>query len=98
MLRRMGQSNQFSDEHFKVVYAHIHTAIGEAMLDPRLQRMKPEAFFDVVLSTVIGTMVSAGIPPEQMLMSHALKNPTERGAEILGGRILAGMAPPPAAG
>ncbi len=82
-----------NDEHFKVVYERIQAAVGEAMADPRLRGMEPEAFFDVVLSTVVGRMVSVGIAPEPMLIAHILSRPTERGNEIRGRELLARRPP-----
>lgn len=79
-----------NDEHFKVVYERIHAAIGEAMMDPRLNGLRPDDFFQYVLGTVVSSMVSVGIAPEPMLIAQILSQPTKRGEEIRGGMVLAG--------
>jgi len=82
-----------NDEHFKVVYARIHAAVGAAMTDPRLAAMKPDEFFLCVLGTVVSSMVSVGIAPEPVLLAHILSRPTERGNEIRGRELLARRPP-----
>ena len=86
----------FNHEQFMVVHDRIHKAVGEAMADPRLTGMNPAVFFDAVLSTVTVGMVSVGISPEPHLLAQFAARPTERGAEAIGCKLLAGRASPPA--